>query len=64
MFGRLDSGMNCTPEYVYRVADALKELGVKEIHTGHCTGEAALALLRERFGPGCHALSAGQVLRF
>ena len=37
MFGRLDSGMNCTPEYVYRVADALKELGVKEIHTGHCT---------------------------
>lgn len=64
MFGRLDSGMNCTPEYVYRVADALKELGVKEIHTGHCTGEAAFALLRERFGPGCHALSAGQVLRF
>lgn len=64
MFGGKDGGMNCTPEYVFRVADALKELGVEEIHTGHCTGETALALLKERFGPGCHALTTGQVLNF
>ena len=64
MFGRLDSGMNCAPEYVFRVADALKELGVEEIYTGHCTGETALELLKERFGPGCHALATGQVLNF
>lgn len=62
MFGGKDGGMNCAPEYVYKVADALKELGVEEIYTGHCTGETALALLRERFGPGCHALATGQVL--
>ena len=46
------------------LADALKELGVEEIHTGHCTGETALALLQKRFGPGCRALSTGQVLCF
>lgn len=64
MFGRQNGGMNCTPEYVCKVADALKELGVEEIYTGHCTGEMALGLLRERFGPSCHALATGQVLSF
>ena len=62
MFGRDHAGLNCTPEYVYQVADTLKKLGVEEIYTGHCTGEMALSLLRERFGPGCHALSTGKVL--
>lgn len=64
MFGKGDSGMNCAPEYVFQVADALRELGVEEVYTGHCTGEPALNLLKERFGPGCHALSTGQVLNF
>ena len=64
MFGKGESGMNCAPEYVFRVAAALKELGVEEIYTGHCTGEPALNLLKERFGPGCHALATGQVLSF
>lgn len=64
MFGKGESGMNCAPEYVFRVAAALKELGVEEIYTGHCTGEPALNLLKERFGPGCHALATGQVLDF
>ena len=40
----------------------VKELGVEELCTGHCTGDPALELLRERFGPGCHALTTGQVL--
>lgn len=64
MAAKGQGALNCTPEYVFRVADALKELGVEEIHTGHCTGETALGLLRERFGPGCRALAAGQVLSF
>lgn len=64
MFGKGEGGMNCTPAYIRQVAGALKELGVEEIHTGHCTGEPALALLKESFGPGCHALSTGQVLSF
>lgn len=64
MAAKGQGALNCTPEYVFQVADALKELGVEEIHTGHCTGETALGLLRERFGPGCHALATGQVLSF
>lgn len=64
MFSPTGSGMNCTPQYVYQVADALKELGVVQIHTGHCTGAPALALMQERFGPGCTALTTGQSLTF
>lgn len=64
MFSRGKSGMNCAPEYVFQVADALKALGVEKVYTGHCTGETALELLKERFGPGCHALATGQVLNF
>ncbi len=64
MFSRGKSGMNCSSEYVSQVARALKESGVEEIHTGHCTGEMALSLLQEYFGPGCHALATGQVLNF
>lgn len=64
MAAKGQGALNCTPEYVCQVADALKELGVEEIHTGHCTGDVALGLLRERFGPGCHALATGQVLSF
>ena len=62
MFGKKTAnGMNCTEEYVYKVADALKELGVEEVYTGHCTGLPALALLKERFGEGCHGLTSGLV---
>ena len=62
MFGKKTAnGMNCTEEYVYKVADTLKELGVEEIYTGHCTGLPALALLKERFGDGCHGLTSGMV---
>lgn len=60
MFGKGEHDMNCSREYVFRVADALKELGVEQVYTGHCTGQAALTLLKERFGPGCHALYTGQ----
>lgn len=64
MFGKGGQKMNCTPEYVFQAADALKELGVEEVYTGHCTGPAALELLKKRFGPGCSALSTGMVLNF
>ncbi len=60
MFGKnTANGMNCSEEYVYKVADALKELGVEEVYTGHCTGLPALALLNERFGEGCVGLTSG-----
>ena len=60
MFGKKTAnGMNCTEAYVYKVADTLKELGVEEIYTGHCTGLPALKLLKERFGGGCYGLTSG-----
>lgn len=60
MFGKnTANGMNCSEEYVYKVADALKALGVEEVYTGHCTGLPALALLKDRFGAGCRALTTG-----
>ena len=63
MFSRAsESGMNCTPAYIAAVAGALRELKVEEVYTGHCTGAPALELLREQFGPGCRALTTGQVL--
>ena len=65
MFGKnTPNGMNCSEEYVYKVADALKELGVEEVYTGHCTGLPALALLKERFGAGCHGLTTGMTFTF
>lgn len=54
-----ENGMNCSEEYVYKVADALKELGVEEIYTGHCTGPQAMVLLSKRFGEGVHMLTTG-----
>ena len=65
MYGKnTPNGMNCSEEYVYKVADALKELGVEEVYTGHCTGANALSLLKERFGAGCHGMTTGQIFEF
>jgi len=64
LFGKGESGMNCTPEFIRSVSDALKEEGVTEVYTGHCTGLPALALLQEYFGPNCHALTTGLTFEF
>ena len=53
------SGMNCAPEYVSAVADALIQRGVAHVYTGHCTGQAAFALLKERLGDRLEALTGG-----
>ena len=53
------SGLNCPPEYPGQVARALKEQGVRRVYTGHCTGETALALLREELGDALIPLTCG-----
>ena len=53
------SGMNCAPEYARGVADALLEQGVERVYTGHCTGPAAFAVLKERLGDRLFPLSTG-----
>ena len=49
----------CPPEYVRSVAGALREEGVERVYTGHCTGEAALRVLRERLGDRLEPLTCG-----
>ena len=39
-----------TPEEVREFARGLEAAGVKKLCTGHCTGEAAFAILKERLG--------------
>ena len=39
-----------TPEEVAAFAERLKDAGVERICTGHCTGEEAFAVLKERLG--------------
>lgn len=46
-------------DYVNAVSDALLELGVERLYTGHCTGAAAFALLEERLGERLRPLTAG-----
>ena len=53
------SGLNCPPEYPGRVARALRELGVRRVYTGHCTGAAALDLLRAELGDALVPLTCG-----
>ena len=53
------SGMNCAPEYARGVAGALLEQGVERVYTGHCTGPAAFAVLKERLGDRLSPLSTG-----
>ena len=51
--------LNCPPEYVTAVADELDRLGVREVYTGHCTGQRAFQLLRDRLGDRVRPLAAG-----
>ncbi len=56
---RAPSGMNCPPDYVRAVAAALREEGVEQVYTGHCTGEAALSILKEALGERLIPLTGG-----
>lgn len=60
--GIAGSDLNCAPEYVTQVAGALMDMGVKKVYTGHCTGNSALALLRQAMGDGVHHLTGGLVI--
>lgn len=49
------------PEEVEALGNRLKELGVEQIYTGHCTGEPAFQILKEQWGGRVHYLMAGTV---
>lgn len=56
-----NNGLNCTPDYVRQVAQALVEDGVTRIYTGHCTGSTAYGILEEELGDRLSPLSGGLV---
>ena len=50
---------NQPDEAVAAFGKRLKETGVKAVYTGHCTGDRAMAILRDILGGRLHALHAG-----
>ncbi|MGN0277841.1 MAG: MBL fold metallo-hydrolase [Lachnospiraceae bacterium] len=55
IFGRTD-------EEVRELAHRIKDTGVQEIYTGHCTGERACHVLQEELGDMVHQLRVGLVI--
>ena len=55
--------INCTQEYIGRVADEFRRLNVGCIYTGHCTGIPAFGLLREELGERLAYMRTGDRIR-
>lgn len=53
---------NRTEAEVHELARNIKNTGVKEIYTGHCTGERSYRVLKEELGEMVHQLNAGLVI--
>jgi 7,8-dihydropterin-6-yl-methyl-4-(beta-D-ribofuranosyl)aminobenzene 5'-phosphate synthase len=51
-------------ERIKRTVNALKDLGVEKIYTGHCTGLKAEAVFLDSFGDKFEELYSGKVLNF
>ena len=55
---------NKPDDFVREVASMLREVGIKSIITGHCTGEAAFEILKEELGDIVTQLRTGLVFEF
>lgn len=53
-----------TPEEVRALAQRMREIGIRKIITGHCTGDAALAVLRGELGDTVETLHCGKTIEF
>lgn len=51
-----------TEEEVRDTVEILKSLGIKEIYTGHCTGEKACAIIQEEMGDSVRIFHSGMVI--
>jgi len=47
-------------DLIRQTIERLQELGVEQVAPGHCTGERAVQLLRQAFGPRCLPAGAGR----
>ncbi len=55
--------VSASDERVLKTVEALRNMGVKEIYTGHCTGLRAECEFRMQFGRAFHKLHAGMSIR-
>ena len=46
-------------EEVRRLAESIRDTGIREIYTGHCTGEEAFAVLKDVLGDSAHLIYTG-----
>ena len=53
-----------TPDEVRALARQLRETGVQRVITGHCTGDAALEILRDELGGALETLHCGKRIEF
>lgn len=56
--------IGASKERIEGTAKALREIGIKEVITGHCTGLAAECALKREFRDGFKRLAAGKVFKF
>lgn len=55
---------NKTEREVRAFAARLREKGINEIYTGHCTGDKAYAILEEELGENVHRFCCGMCIEF
>lgn len=53
-----------SPDYVKELGYTLKNMGIAQLYTGHCTCELAFSLLQESLGDNIHTFSAGEQYLF
>lgn len=53
-----------TPQQVQALAEQLRQAGLTGIHTGHCTGDEAFAILQQKLGPAVQQLRVGLEIEF
>lgn len=52
-----------TEQEVRALAKRLRDMGITALYTGHCTGERAIALLREELGDGVQQFYSGMEIQ-
>ena len=55
---------HCSDAYVQDLARRLRDTGVLNVYTGHCTGERAFQILRKELGDSVHQLHVGMEMDF
>lgn len=55
---------NKTDEEILKLAEQIKETGITSIYTGHCTGDRAFGILKEKLGSMAEQLKVGLSIEF